>query len=74
MLRAWIRIGIERQSPKAFDWLVAIGWIFALGWVICCGVSYRMGALDENQPTTVPLLKVCFISSLTSAINIPPAN
>lgn len=63
LLRAWIRIGIERRSPILSDWLVAIGWIFALGWVICCAITYRMGALDEYSVTTVPLLKVYFASN-----------
>jgi hypothetical protein len=59
MLRAWIRIGIEKRYPKLSDWLVAVGWVSALGWVLCCAVSYRLGALGDNPPTTVPLLKVC---------------
>lgn len=63
LLRAWIRIGMERRSPILSDWLVAIGWIFALGWVICCAITYRMGALDEDPVTTVPLLKVYFASN-----------
>jgi hypothetical protein len=58
MLRTWIRIGIEKRHPKLSDWLVAVGWVFALGWAICCAVSYRMGALEDNSPTTAPLLKV----------------
>jgi hypothetical protein len=59
MLRAWIRIGVEGRYPELSDWLVAVGWIYSLGWVICCAVSYRMGALEDNSPVTVPLLKVC---------------
>ena len=58
---------MERRSPILSDWLVAIGWIFALGWVICCAITYRMGALDENPVTTVPLLKVCI------GLNLKPA-
>ena len=58
---------MERRSPILSDWLVAIGWIFALGWVICCAITYRMGALDENPATTVPLLKVCI------GLNLKPA-